>query len=62
MSDVRKNIKGNNISILLKSKNIKEDDQRKIDFQRVSLVLLQNFLVLFSETQEASVLNSAPFE
>lgn len=57
-----KTIKGNNISILLKSKNIKENSQKKIDFQRVSLVLLQNFLVLFSETQEASVLNSAPFK
>lgn len=56
-----KTIKGNNISILLKSKNIKENSQKKIDFQRVSLVLLQNFLVLFSETQEASVLNSALF-
>lgn len=57
-----KNIKGNNISILLKSKNIKENSQKKTDFQRVSLVLLQNFLVLFWETQEVSVLNSAPFE
>lgn len=58
MSDVRKNIKGNNISILLKSKNIKENDKKNY-FQKVSLVLCLNFLVLFPETQELSVLNSA---
>lgn len=62
MSDIRKNIKENNISILLKSKNIEENYQKKICFQKVSLLLLLNFLVLFPETQESSVPNSAPFK
>lgn len=30
MSDIRKNIKENNISILLKSKNIEENDKKKL--------------------------------
>lgn len=58
----KKNGRGSNTSILLKSKNIKDTAKKRIAIQRVSLVLLQNFPVPFSETQELSVLNSAPLE
>lgn len=38
------------------------DCKKRIHLQRVSLVLFQNFLVLFSETHELLVLNSAHFK